>query len=467
MRPYALSAAQFQGLAGGYGDPTALAVLRDGQLAKSRLLLLAIAEGIRGHGRPDTEPFFAALALLRAAERRVPAAARAALEHPYLGRWSAHLLRRSAGGGSDGWAAAAPEIGYFAALAGAACASARLRFDLVVPAGTHGVVLPMLGQAHGLGPGAVRVRGDERSIVFSDPGRSGGVQIEVTAPFRQPARGWWPRTTLAVGAGAQRLDVAVDDTDPYRDCFGSQPMERLAPAAADDLRRNMEHAWRILVRVHPRHATAIRTTLRSLVPLRAPQGGSERFSATCRDAFGAVGIALPADPESLVELLLHEVQHVKLCALLDLVELHRDDGRTRYYAPWRPEPRPVGALLQGAYAHLAVTDYWRVRRSRGPATGERDAHVEFAYWRLQIWLVLGQLLAGAELTGNGVRFVRAMTATVRGWWAEPVPRWAEAVASRRAAEHLAAWRSANPAAARRLPRVPPPARGEPTASRPL
>ena len=53
-----------------------------------------------------------------------------------------------------------------------------------------------------------------------------------------------------------------------------------------------------------------------------------------------------------------------------------------FHAPWREDPRPAEPLLQGAYAHLAVTDYWRVRRHE--LTGEQALAAEerFARWRM-------------------------------------------------------------------------------------
>jgi HEXXH motif-containing protein len=45
----------------------------------------------------------------------------------------------------------------------------------------------------------------------------------------------------------------------------------------------------------------------------------------------------------------HEVQHLKLAALLDIVTLTMPGEHDRYYAPWRDDPRPLSGLLQGTY----------------------------------------------------------------------------------------------------------------------
>ena len=65
---------------------------------------------------------------------------------------------------------------------------------------------------------------------------------------------------------------------------------------------------------------------------------------------------------------MEEFQRAKLGALLDLYSLYdRADGRL-YHAPWREELRQIDALLQGAYAHLAVSEHG-TRAVRGRAGG--------------------------------------------------------------------------------------------------
>ena len=56
------------------------------------------------------------------------------------------------------------------------------------------------------------------------------------------------------------------------------------------------------------------------MPLSAGRPGRD-ISAAARQAFGAVGVARPDDGETLALLLIHEFQHVKLGAMLDLFEL--------------------------------------------------------------------------------------------------------------------------------------------------
>jgi hypothetical protein len=83
------------------------------------------------------------------------------------------------------------------------------------------------------------------------------------------------------------------------------------------------------------------------------------------------------------------------------------------------DPRPARALLQGAYAHLGVTDFWRVHRRRAEADAAK-AEFEFAYWRELTARAIATLSRSGELTLVGARFVDGMAATLDQWRTEPV-----------------------------------------------
>lgn len=431
---YRLTAEQFRSLARGEGQLAAVRILADGQLARRRLLILAVAAEIRRRGGTAVASLEAALALIGAVEHRAFGVAKRVLSHPHLPVWAGRLLGDVAGGDDDNAA-----VGYLCALAAAAAASAGMSFDITVPTGGEVLVLPTLGAARGIGAGPFRVRGDAQRI--SVTGENG--EADVVAPFRRQSRHWAPLREIALPGVERRFALAIEDVDPHRDCYPWRPSDRLSREAADELRHTCRVAWRLLVRHHPGQARAMRVALRSLVPLDAMVAGA-RVSATSRDAVGAIAVSLPTDPESLAELLLHEFQHTKLGALSDLVDLHRPDARVRYYAPWRSDPRPVNALLHGAYAHLGVAEYWRFRRSRVTGPGRLLADREFAYWRLEVAAALGRLRGCGELTDLGEAFVGALADALRACQADPVSSGAELAARTRAQARAAAWARAHP-----------------------
>lgn len=119
---------------------------------------------------------------------------------------------------------------------------------------------------------------------------------------------------------------------------------------------------------------------------------------------------------ALALLMIHEFQHVKLGAVLDMTDLHDPHDTRLFEAPWREDPRPLEGLLQGTYAHVGVTDFWRVRRFTAPDAGEREhAEAEFALW-FEHTLRATHVLAGSgSLTPLGLRFVEALRTTLEGW----------------------------------------------------
>jgi HEXXH motif-containing protein len=119
---------------------------------------------------------------------------------------------------------------------------------------------------------------------------------------------------------------------------------------------------------------------------------------------------LPGTARDLAESLVHEAHHTKLDCLHELVPLYHPTGGALHRVGWRPDPRPVPGVLQGAYAHLALTDLWaRARRStavpeawRGQAERQLDA----------CWADVGEALSilreSDELTFAGREFVEEM-----------------------------------------------------------
>ncbi len=150
-------------------------------------------------------------------------------------------------------------------------------------------------------------------------------------------------------------------------------------------------------------------------------------------------MSLPADPVSGAEAFAHEVQHVKLGALLDLVDLVKPDDGSRYYAPWRPDPRPAVGLLQGAYAYLGVSGFWR--RQRLVAGYQERGDAEYARWRAAAATVVATLRSSGRLTDAGHEFVAGMAHTLAPWQLEPVSATARTNAERAAAEHRTRWQS--------------------------
>lgn len=371
VRPFALTLGELTGLAAGHGSAEAIAKLIAGQLGKRRLLVWGVVRDARARGLPVEEP----VGLLLRVHERAPEALDHVLTHPQIDAWAAAFPRSQ------------ESLGYLHALAASAAIRARLPFDLVIPPAADAVTLPGLGLLSAADQ-AVRLTFDDGDLTVNG------------APASLPTRREIDLTALDGPV------TVIEDADQYRDLYG-------VPAAAqfgevDRFAALWRDAWRLLTRHHPEHARAIRMMLRSFVPLEPSRDGAEHSASSSR-AFGTIALAPPLTAESLALLVLHEAQHLKLSALLDLVDLDTGPGKARYRAPWRGDPRPIRALLHGTYAHLGVTEFWRGRDPR-----------RFAYWRTQTAHSAAILADSAELTDAGARFVGVVRETLAGWAHEPI-----------------------------------------------
>jgi uncharacterized protein len=118
------------------------------------------------------------------------------------------------------------------------------------------------------------------------------------------------------------------------------------------------------------------------------------------------------DPVTLARLLIQEFQHVKLSAILDLYDLHDPADDRLFPAPWGEDKLRLEGLLRGAYAHLAVTEFWRVRQQ--PASGSpAGAAPRFGQWRADTAEAIEVLLDSRSLTPLGTSWVQGMRHSLR------------------------------------------------------
>jgi uncharacterized protein len=414
---YRLTADQFRDLGSGYGADSALALLSSAQFSKRLLLLQWIRQEVVA---PDDAE---AWDLLDAATERQPDAARAILRHPFVGTWVASYIRERPSDRGDRAA--------LAALAAAAGVATGTDFEVRIPTQPGEVLLPGIGLAYGLGRGAATIRHAGGRLRISGPDRT----VEVPHEGSPDRRFWCPYRYVEVGEGHR---VAVEDLDPYRSCFRLPHVDRLRPETYARLRDLLTEAWRLVEARYPAYLPTLRHCLRSLVPLDAPEAGS--ISATAHSAFGAIATSLQGDAPGLAHLLIHEAQHSKLGALLDLVDLVDPADTSVHHAPWRADPRPLTALLHGAYAHTGVADFWRVHQRHVTGEAGRVARFEFAYWLEQTWRAVETLARAKGLTEHGVRFVAHLGRTLEGLRDEPLDSATATGAAELATAVAVGWR---------------------------
>lgn len=257
------------------------------------------------------------------------------LSHPYTRTWAVRCLDE----------AASPD--HLACLVAASALPLRAGEKMSVPVRD--------GVAHLPGLGSLRVQ-LPLSVVELTERHLGGQDWE---PLRR-VRG-------------EGLDIALDDADPHRDCFGTPVGGRLAEGEAALWRHVLPRAWALIREALPAVASGMAQGVRVITPLAAPPD-PERFVPG--GGFGALGVRLDPAPERVAVDLVRGFRLGVLDALLDACDLYDEsDART-------------GALLGDTYAR-AATDALRP----DPEAARRT--------RAQ-WV---ELSAAGSLTALGRRFV--------------------------------------------------------------
>jgi uncharacterized protein len=443
---HALDGRSFQALAGGTGDTAGLAQLIEAEHSLVRGVLSAVyqaAEAAPAISRAAKADLRGAWSLLAALDHDQPATLNAVLSHPYVRVWAlrclAQLRPAGSGPGGSGPGGAEPgdgdqpvdpralttDLGHLAGIAAAAAARARMGAAVTVPVLDAAVHLPTLGRlALGTEAGAgtdqyemaavsvisnaVIIRVDDACWTLSLRELLAGeaCAIPVTGTSR-PAE-WQPVRTLQ-GPGYQ---MALEDTDPFRDCYHRPAAARLTEAEFARWQQGLRAAWPEIERHHQAYAPSLAAGLSTLVPLAAPGDGRE-VSAAARASFGAVAMALADDPVTLARLLVQEFQQVKLGAILDLYDLYDPAGDRLFPAPWGEGKLRLDGLLRGAYGQLAAAEFWRARQQFTTGLSAEAAAQSFARCRADTAEAIETLLDSGSLTPLGTSFVREMRDSAR------------------------------------------------------
>ncbi|MFE3654986.1 radical SAM/SPASM protein FxsBH, inactivated beta-hydroxylase extension form [Streptomyces sp. NPDC059165] len=264
----------------------------------------------------------------------------AVLGHPYTRSWllaALDALHKEP---------AAPFVAPAARLASSVAAAVLrggLDLSVQVPYEHGALLLPTLGELRLVGAqrcGTAEVRPVEKGFLV----RTGAVEQRV-ARLDEPDGRWLPLRRLGRDGAP---DLAVDDLDPYRDCFGVPVLPRLGHAQAADWTARLAAAWGLLRRRAPEQAAVAAGSLTTLTPV----GG--RASSVGRHGPGALGVPVRGDDAALAVALLRGHRRARLQAVREVTDLYADDGWWTHAAPWQDEPVPVSELLAGAYERAGL-----------------------------------------------------------------------------------------------------------------
>jgi uncharacterized protein len=382
---HALPDGGFELLSAGPGDVDTMAALAESSWSITRALVASVGSGADDRDREMSRAAAEGWKLLAQLDDEHPQAVREVLTYPFVRAWAARCLEPPSDADTD------LDRAHLAGLAAAAALRAGVEAELFLPVRDGHVHLPGVGA---LAAGAAARYTSAMRV------------SEAGLALRDGLGDWQPIRRFT----GEDMAFTVDDIDPFRDCQAWLPAGRLSTRDWQAWQRALRAASRQLSAELPAYASVIAAGLRSVVPMSAAAGCSR--SGTAKHAFAAVALALPDSTDMLGELLVHEMQHVKLIALCDLMDLFDPDDPVEYQVPWRPDPRPVDGVLNGTYAYLAVGELWR---SRSLQRADGRAHGRFLECRSWVEHGIEILLNGAALTTAGVRFVQGMDSAVKAW----------------------------------------------------
>lgn len=424
-----LSSATLEAMAEGDSDLAVVEQLRGAYRSRQLISLLAVFKQTEYADVGPLATVGDAWGLLAAAQQVDSRAADLVITLPRTGVWTAEVQRLL---GVDTERPLWTSLGYFHQMAAAAAIRAGCDFSISLPVWRGQVLLPSLGMAHVPADGEWSVaearRVDGRVVIESLAG-----VVELPRDLSVDGPGWLAFHTVTFG---DRV-LWLDDIDPYREFVGPVPPRRLSDDEVALWAKSVEDTWQLLTDHHPAIVAELTAGLTTLVPCSTPD-----YSASHNDAFGSVVLSRPPDATTFAEILVHEFQHNKFGVLLSLVDLLETgaDDETRLYAPWRDDPRPPTGMLHGAYSFLAVAAFYRDHSAVVTGRRKRIAQFEFEFHRGRTVEGVQSLLAGADLTELGRRFLDTVRRRLEEWTADPLPADIRVVASRANLDHRLIWR---------------------------
>ena len=424
-----ISRAVLEDIYRGQADRESIETLWQSERSRRLLLLNSLIDGLvaQPSASGPLGPVDDALGVLEAAEAADPESFRQVLLYPSVGSWAAHALRRLLGFTSSDsplWV----DVGLVHSVALVAAHRAGLHWQTFVPLRDGRVMFPSLGMASFDGPGRWEVA-EARTADGLITVRYGSS----TVAAEPAARGWWPLRRIRCGRQPE-LSVVLDDIDPFRELAAPVGPERLSDADVAQWSLLVEQAWHVLCRHHALTAGAMAAGLVSLNPLE-PDDELDGRSASTGEAFGALLVARPADPQTLAVSLVHEFAHIQLGGLLHLIDMTGDSDEATFYAPWRDDPRPLPGLLQGIYAFTAIAAFWHDQLAVASGPDASVAAFEYAFARGQVSQAADAVAGSDLLTAEGSGLVEGIRRRVGSWSPRPV-----AAAELALDAHRAGWR---------------------------
>jgi HEXXH motif-containing protein len=367
-------------------------VLEQSQQSHRRLALRALLDQLTANPAAlgQSVDLEQAWRILVEAEQRDPAAVSDILMYPTVGVWLTRALHYTAPTRTTTWT----EVGYLQLIIAAAAVKCGYPCTVRVPV-WHGVVsLPTVG--HIRVPGAFPVG----SVTVVSAGAESRVQVNraVAVSLRTTSKEFTPARRQVTTSRGLSLHTWIENADPYHGFGEPRPPAELTDSEFTEWRKLVDEAWDILTLDHPAFAGELAAGLLALGPI---EPDLDTVGASSPAAFGGIRLSATGSAIDFAEALVHEMQHSKLNALLELVKLTDDDNGNRHLAPWRDDPRPLVGIVHGVYAFTCGVEFWLAQETLVNETDTRRMAFNVAYRRLQVRRALTTLTASRHLTLPG------------------------------------------------------------------
>ena len=399
---FRLSADMFDQFCSGTVEPDTMALLQRSQHSRRRLALRALLDQLGANPNVvgslvDPEQ---AWQILAEAERQDANAVADILLYPTVGVWLTRALHHTRPDKPD--SAPWPELGYLHLIAAAAAIRADIPRTIRVPVWHGEVSLPTVG--HIRLPGMFPI-GTAEMICHGTTSRL-RVGDRVLASLDGSTDLFSATLYHTCESRGLTLRASVEDRDPYRGFAEPRPPTTLADSDLAEWRKLVAEAWDVLTLHHRDHARELATGLRALVPIPP---GSDVVGSSSPAAFGGMALSGNGSATKIAEAMVHELQHSKINALLELVELAEDDREPRCYAPWRDDPRPVLGVLHGVVAFSSGVEFWSTQRTLAQSSDLRAIDFEIVLRRQQVRLAARLLSGSGKLSPAGQTLVDALS----------------------------------------------------------
>jgi hypothetical protein len=213
-----------------------------------------------------------------------------------------------------------------------------------------------------------------------------------------------PRSTDAAPAVARA-------PGSWPDCLAPAPVELCGALRPPDrpqggprhppavLRTELNAAMVLLCEVWPEASAEVTLLVRAVLDGVAPAGRQTSGSSASCPFVIAIDFEAGAWPGFLADALVHETSHMKLRLVTSLDPVVHDGGEASYHHPWRPEERPIEAVLVACHAFVAVH---RFHVSCARVRGDQRARAQCRQLGPELQSALAELRRGwASLTPTG------------------------------------------------------------------